>query len=255
MDGTDGANTLFNTPPEYVVQAQNPDFLCPLMPPRHWLKKPRRREASGLAQRQRSTVLKGRREELPVTTAGNELVCTPRAQVETPTKSNKATADLKHIISEECLREQKTRGHTERGKDKIKLFFVKGSCARTCLQHSPSWSFPSTPRSPETVKSQKNTKSEKITSQNQHNALNHYSRSPPPSKREEQAVSWKQVCASGRSWSSVSAGPPDPMCSDPTEQIPRCAVRAQTVPATPAHLSLQHGLLCLFFFFKLKHSY
>lgn len=52
-------------------------------------------------EREQNRVPKGRREELPVATSGNEFVYTLRVQVETPTKSSKATAELKHIISEE----------------------------------------------------------------------------------------------------------------------------------------------------------
>lgn len=51
----------------------------------------------------RGSRTKGRREELPVATSGNEFVHTLRVQVETPIKSSKATAEPKHIISEECL--------------------------------------------------------------------------------------------------------------------------------------------------------
>lgn len=53
----------------------------------------------------------------------------------------------------------------------------------------------------------KTTKRGEISSPNKHNALNHYSHFTPPNKCEEQAISWKQVCAGGRSQSLVAAGP------------------------------------------------
>lgn len=85
----------------------------------------------------------------------------------------------------------------------------------------------------------KTTKNGKISSPNEHNALKHYSHFPPPNKSEEWAMSWKQVCAGGRSQSLHHS---TPCYSDPIKQIPHYAVHAQTIPATPAHLSLQHAL-------------
>lgn len=53
----------------------------------------------------------------------------------------------------------------------------------------------------------KTTKRGKISSPKEHNALNHYSHFTPPNKCEEQAISWKQVCAGSRSQSLLTTGP------------------------------------------------
>lgn len=56
-DVTDGVNILFNTPPEYAVQAQTPDFLCVL----HYLTVAEKKQEEGGeqgAQREQNTVLK-----------------------------------------------------------------------------------------------------------------------------------------------------------------------------------------------------
>lgn len=99
----------------------------------------------------------------------------------------------------------------------------------------------------ETVNSQNHKKKGKISSPNEHNALIHYSHFPPPSKCEERAMSWKQVCAGGRPRAWWQLDPSTPCYSDPIKQIPHYAKHAQTIPATQAHLSLQHGLLFFFF--------
>lgn len=74
---------------------------CPLLPPRWWLEEPRRRDEGGLHAELTEHSPRGLEDEVPVVTSGNQRVCIARARAETPTKSNRAAAGLKHIISEE----------------------------------------------------------------------------------------------------------------------------------------------------------
>lgn len=74
---------------------------CPLLAPRCWLEEPKRRAESGLHVELTEHIPAGLEEEVPVVTSGRERVCIARVRAETPTKSNRAAAGLKHIISEE----------------------------------------------------------------------------------------------------------------------------------------------------------
>lgn len=74
-------------------------------------------------------------------------VCVLRVQAKTPTKSKRQHRCQAYNFS--VGRSRKYVGmEKEEKKNKIRLFFVKGSFARICLRRSASWSCPSVPRCP-----------------------------------------------------------------------------------------------------------